>query len=91
VIVLFIALLTLSPKVDAAEQQPYFHGKTITLLRVAKDPAFRKDWEDVVLSGGKPFEQMFTGKEFFEDVKLYTDWRPEIISTYKRLAHEAPK
>ena len=89
VIVLFIALLTLSPKVDAAEQ-PYFHGKTITLLRVAKDPAFRKDWEDVVLEGSA-FEQMFTGKEVFEDVKLYTDWRPEIMSMYKRLAHEAPK
>jgi len=50
VIALFIALLTLSPKVDAAEQ-PYFHGKTITSLRGAKDPAFRKDWEDVVLEG----------------------------------------
>src|SRR5262249_33384880 len=89
VIGLFIALLTLSPKVDAGEQ-PHFHGKTITLLRVAKDPAFRKDWEDVVLEGSA-FEQMFTGKEVFEDVKLYTDWCPEIMSMYKRLAHEAPK
>jgi hypothetical protein len=25
------------------------------------------------------------------DVKMYTDWRPEIMSMYKRLAHEAPK
>jgi hypothetical protein len=24
-------------------------------------------------------------------VKLYTDWHPEIVSVYKRLAHEAPK
>ena len=38
---------------------------------------------------GNTFEQIFTGKEVFEDVKLYTDWRPEIISMYKRLAHEA--
>jgi hypothetical protein len=60
------------------------------LLKVGKDPAFRKDWEDVVLEGN-PFEQMFSGKEVFEDVKHYTDWRPEIISMYKRLAHEAPK
>ena len=60
------------------------------LLRTGKDPAFRKDWEDVVLEGNT-FEQMFSGKEVHEDVKLYTDWRPEIMSMYKRLAHEAPK
>ena len=60
------------------------------LLKVGKDPAFRKDWEDVVLEGSA-FEQMFGGKEVFEDVKTYTDWRPEIMSMYKRLAHEAPK
>ena len=60
------------------------------LLKVGKDPAFRKDWEDVVLEG-HAFEQMFTGKEVFENVKVYTDWRPEIMSIYKRLAHEAPR
>lgn len=60
------------------------------LLRVGKDPAFRKDWQDLVLEGSV-FEQMFTGKEVYEDVKLYTDWRPEIMNMYKRLAHEAPK
>jgi Tripartite tricarboxylate transporter family receptor len=60
------------------------------LLRVGKDPAFRKDWEDVVLEGSA-FEQMFAGKDVFEDVKVYTDWRPEIMSMYKRLAHEPPK
>jgi tripartite-type tricarboxylate transporter receptor subunit TctC len=60
------------------------------LLRVGNDPAFRKDWEDVVLEGNA-FERMFTGKEVLEDVKVYTDWRPEIMTMYKRLAHEAPK
>ena len=34
------------------------------LLKVGKDPAFRKDWEEVVLEG-IAFEQMFTGKESF--------------------------
>jgi hypothetical protein len=34
---------------------------------------------------------MYSGKEIFENVKIYTDWRPEILSMYKRLAHEAPK
>ena len=60
------------------------------LLKVGKDPAFRKDWEDLVLEGNA-FERMNNGKEVLEDVKLYTDWRPEIMSIYKRLAHEAPK
>jgi len=43
-----------------------------------------------VVLEGNTFEQMFSGKEVLEDVKLYTDWRPEIMSMYKRLAHEAP-
>jgi predicted Zn-dependent protease with MMP-like domain len=60
------------------------------LQTVGKDPNFRKEWEDVVLEGNS-FEQMFTGKEVSEDVQLYTDWRPEIISMYKRLAYEAAK
>jgi hypothetical protein len=60
------------------------------LLKVGKDPAFRKDWEDLVLEG-LSFEQMFNGKEIFEHVKIYTDWPPEIMNMYKRLAHEAPK
>ena len=71
-------------------QEPIRKIMEDALLRVGKDPAFRKDWEDLVLEGSA-FEQMFTGKEVFEDVKLYTDWRPEIMSMYKRLAHEAPK
>ena len=60
------------------------------LLRTGNDSDFKKEWEDVVLEGNA-FERMFTGKEVLEDVKVYTDWRPEIISMYKRLAHEAPK
>ena len=60
------------------------------LLKVGNDPTFRKDWGDLVLEGST-FEQMFSGKEVLEDVKVYTDWRPEIMSMYKRLAHEAPK
>jgi tripartite-type tricarboxylate transporter receptor subunit TctC len=60
------------------------------LLTVGKDPSFRRDWGDVVLEGST-FEQMFNGREVLEDVKVYTDWRPEIMSMYKRLAHEAPK
>lgn len=60
------------------------------LLRIGKDAAFRKEWEDIVLEG-QAFEQMFSAKEVSEHVKLYTDWRPEIMSMYKRLAHEVPK
>jgi tripartite-type tricarboxylate transporter receptor subunit TctC len=71
-------------------QEPIRKIMEEALLKVGKDPAFRKDWEDVVLEGNA-FEQMFTGKEVLVDVKLYTDWHPEIMSVYKRLAHEAPK
>ena len=52
------------------------------LLKVGKDPAFRKDWEELVLARNA-FEQMFTGREVVEDVKVYTDWPPEIMSMYK--------
>lgn len=71
-------------------QEPIRKIMEEAFLRVGKDPAFRKDWEDVVLEGNA-FEQMFTGTEVLEDVKVYTDWRPEIMSMYKRPAHEAPK
>jgi hypothetical protein len=37
----------------------------VALRKIGRDPAFRKDWEDVVLEGNA-FEQMFTGKEIFE-------------------------
>jgi hypothetical protein len=71
-------------------QEPIRKTMEDALLRVGKDPAFRKEWQDLVLEG-HAFEQMFPGKEVFEDVKLYTDWRPEIMAMYKRLAHEPPK
>ena len=46
------------------------------LLKVGKDSAFRKDWQDVVPKENA-FEQMFTGREVLKDVKVYTDWRPQ--------------
>ncbi|HXV83916.1 MAG TPA: hypothetical protein VEG60_29015 [Candidatus Binatia bacterium] len=60
------------------------------LQKVGNDPEFRKEWENLVLEGNA-FEKMFTSKEVFAGVQLYTDWRPEIMNAYKRLAHEAPK
>ena len=60
------------------------------LLKVGKDPTFKKEWEEVVFTG-EAFEQMFSGAEVFEQVKVYTDWSPEIMTMYKRLAHEAPR
>lgn len=55
------------------------------LVKTRDDPEFKKEWERVVLEGNA-FEQMFTGKEVLDDVKVYTDWRPELIGMYKRLA-----
>ena len=46
------------------------------LLKVGKDPALGRSWEEVVLEENS-FEQMFSGKEVREDVKVYTDWRPQ--------------
>ncbi|MDH3444259.1 MAG: tripartite tricarboxylate transporter substrate-binding protein [Deltaproteobacteria bacterium] len=60
------------------------------LQKVGKDPEFQKEWESVVLEGNT-WEKMFDAKEVFQGVQQYTDWRPEILSTYKRLVHEAPK
>jgi hypothetical protein len=80
------AALAFPPKTPEALRQIMEEA----LLKVGKDPAFRKEWEDVVLEG-HPFEQMYTGKEVVESVRIYTDWRPEIISMYKQLAHEPPK
>src|SRR5262249_61657922 len=36
------------------------------LLRVAKDPPFRKDWEDVFWEGSA-FEQLLTGRKVFKN------------------------
>jgi hypothetical protein len=33
---------------------------------------------------------MFDGKQILEEVMAHTDWRSEIMSMYKRLAHQAP-
>lgn len=60
------------------------------LLKAAQDAEFRKDWETVVLEGNA-FERMFNGKEVMESVEIYTDWRPDVMEAYKRLAHEPPK
>jgi len=60
------------------------------LQRVGKDPEFRKEWEDLVLEGNA-FDKMYSGTEVVEAVQLYTDWRPEILGAFKRLAYEAPK
>lgn len=60
------------------------------LLKVGQDPDFRKEWETIVLEGN-PFDRMFSGKEVLQGVEIYTDWRPEVMEAYKRLAHEPPK
>lgn len=58
--------------------------------KVGNDPEFQKEWETLVLEGNK-FEKMFTAEEVMESVNIYTDWQPDIIKSYKKLAHEAPK
>ena len=102
--ILLFAALTVAPlQIDAAQQ--HFQGKTVT-LQVGSGAGGRQDriartlakymmkyipGSPVFVIQNKPGGRMFTGKEVLDDVKVYTDWRPEIMSMYKRLAHEAPK
>jgi len=59
------------------------------LLKMAKDPKFQKAWERYV--GIKPFQGAFSGAEVTSAIRIYTDWRPELLKAYQRLGHQAPK
>lgn len=59
------------------------------LLKAGKDPAFQRAWETEV--GIRPFQGVFSADEVEEAVKIYTDWRPEVLSAYKRLGYQPPK
>ena len=56
---------------------------------MAEDPKFQKAWEREV--GIKPFQGAFTGAEVTEAVRIYTDWRPELLAAYQRLGYQPPK
>ncbi len=55
---------------------------------MGKDPKFRKAWEVEV--GIKPFPGIFSASEVEEAVRIYTDWKPDVLKAYKRLGYEAP-
>ncbi len=59
------------------------------LLKLQDDPKFRRAWEKEV--GIKPFQGIFLAAETLEAVKVYTDWRPEVLAAYQRLGYQAPK
>ncbi|NIO12027.1 MAG: hypothetical protein GTO40_30005 [Deltaproteobacteria bacterium] len=59
------------------------------LLRMGKDQGFIDLWEEQV--GIKPFPGVFSAAEVEEAVKIYTDWRPDVLKAYRRLGSEAPK
>ncbi len=59
------------------------------LLKMGKDPGFIKLWE--VQVGIKPFPGMFSAAEVEEAIKIYTDWRPDVLKAYRRLGMEPPK
>lgn len=59
------------------------------LMKAAKDPEFKRDWETVV--GIRPYEGVFPAKETEKAVHLYTDWGPEVLEAYRRLGHEPPR
>jgi tripartite-type tricarboxylate transporter receptor subunit TctC len=59
------------------------------LLKMGEDPKFQQVWEREV--GLKPFQGVFSGAEVAAAVKLYTDWRPELLEAYLRLGYKPPK
>ena len=59
------------------------------LLKLGKDPEFRKLWE--VQVGIKPFQGVFSAAEVTEAVRTYTDWTPDVLKAYQRLGMQAPK
>jgi hypothetical protein len=59
------------------------------LLKMGEDPKFQQVWEREV--GLKPFQGVFSGAEVAAAVKLYTDWRPELLEAHLRLGYKPPK
>ena len=59
------------------------------LLKAGKDPAFQRAWETEV--GIRPFQGVFSADEVEKSVQIYTDWRPDVLSAYKRLGYQPPK
>jgi tripartite-type tricarboxylate transporter receptor subunit TctC len=59
------------------------------LLNAAKDPQFRRLWEIEV--GIRPFQGAFDTANVEAAVRLYTDWKPEVLKSYKRLGYQPPK
>ena len=59
------------------------------LMQMGKDPGFIKLWE--VQVGIKPFPGMFSAAEVEEAIKIYTDWRPDVLEAYQRLGMQPPK
>lgn len=59
------------------------------LVTAGKDPRFKKDWEKFV--GIRPYAGVADSAEVWEAVKIYTDWKPEIMKEFKRLGHQPPK
>ncbi len=59
------------------------------LLRMGKDQGFIDLWE--VQVGIKPFPGVYSAAEVEEAIKIYTDWRPDLLKEYRRLGMQAPK
>jgi len=59
------------------------------LLKVGKDPEFKRVWEAEV--GIRPFQGVFDAADVTRAVRLYTDWTPEVLKSYRRLGYQPPK
>lgn len=59
------------------------------VLKLGKDPGFKREWETVVLRGTK-FGGVYSTEEVVKAVRIYMEWKPGVLKTYRRLGFQAP-
>ena len=60
------------------------------VLKLGKDPGFEREWETVVLRGTK-FGGVYSTEEVVKAVRIYMEWKPSVLKTYRRLGFQPPK
>ena len=60
------------------------------VLKLGKDPGFEREWETVVLRGTK-FGGVYSTEEVVKAVRIYMEWKPGVLKTYRRLGFQPPK
>ena len=59
------------------------------VLMLGKDPGFKREWETVVLRGTN-FGGVFSTDEVVKAARIYMEWKPVVLKTYRHLGLQAP-